>query len=778
MNNINIIEKITRIILFLRIPIIILFFLIFLCFGYFKNSLIYDNSAGIDDIIKEDDRVLQEYRKFEKDFESNDNIIIGLQAKNIFNNQFIYFLKDLNKELIDIEGVDDVIDLTTISDVYGQNNDLIIEKFILEDEMPYSDTQLNKMKEYFINHKLLKNRFVDTSGKATLVYIRYNSKLLTNDKTTEVFINQILNKANKLINDKKVSINCYFAGDKIVESVISDIQKKEEYISYIMMASLFIILFIIFRRINGALLPIIIAVISLVFTIGFKALLKSEFSTIDSLLYALIFTISIGDSVHILSAWYSADYNMINDKKQRITEIMKHIFRPCFFTSLTTAIGFGAISISTIPQLRNFGFFASISVIFAFIITMTLTPSVLVLFNFKKRKDYDLKQISFGKRLLNRLNDKITGFLKNITLKYSKIIILIFTVFLIISIIGIFFVKIGTNPYSFLKDNNKINIALRFIEENISGIKDVEVIIEKDGEEPFKDPEIIDEIDSFQSEIEKMDGVSVGNSYIILLKLMNQAMHGNDINYYSIPETKNLVGQYLLLYEMSDDEGELDKWINYDYNKIRINFKIKNSCNFKSIDKKIEEYFKKSNNSFKYYITGSAKLWDHTDRIFLKNQLMSLFLSIIVISIILFLLFKSFKFGIISFIVNIFPILAGLSILGFSGIGLNMGTVMIAPIIIGIAVDDTIHFLNSFKINKKKTDDLNIIYTNVFKSVTKPIVFTSVILAFGFGSNIISSFKPNAYFGAVSAVTLLIAMISDLLLLPSLISIFYKKNNK
>jgi hypothetical protein len=348
------------------------------------------------------------------------------------------------------------------------------------------------------------------------------------------------------------------------------------------------------------------------------------------------------------------------------------------------------------------------------------------------------------------------------------IIVLIFLVILIVSILGIKQITIGTDPYSFLKDETDVNVALDFIEENFCGVQDLELVLSSDTLNYFKNPQVLQQVEQFQKKISKLDAVTESNSIIPFIKLLNKAMNNNWESFYELPVQQEIISEFLLLYELSGDPDDLLEWVNWDYSKIRLNFKIKNNADIKSIEDNISLFFKENNFSCQYEITGSSLLWNKVDKVFLKSQVISLMFSVLFIIIILFIIFRSLKLGLIAFIVNLFPIIVGFGILGFSKIGLNMGTVLIAPIAIGIAVDDTIHFITQYK-NTCIVTDLRKRMEKVLRVVLKPIVFTSVILAIGFGSNNISSFKPNAYFGIVSAATLFVAMITDLFLLPALL---------
>jgi len=775
-------DKITRIILMLKIPIILVSFGIFIYFGYLMQYMEFSPSSSINDILETDAPSVVNYNNFKEEFGSHENLIIGLETDNIYQNDFLEFIINLGNKLKEMEGVEEIFSLATISDIYGKKDELVVEHFIDEEDLPYSDKKLNRMRDYFFKHPFLSNRIVDKDGRAILIHVRLDSEYIENKekenrKAKIQLANSIMDTALGCIQDESVKgilkITPYFVGDAVVSSEISVTQENEMYISYVMFSVLTIILLLIFRSFFGVAIPIFVALLTLAFVIGLKVLLNSKFSTIDPMLYALIFTISIGDSIHIISAWHSKMYMLIPDKKERILKIMNHNMVPCFFTSLTTAIGFGAISASSIPQLQSFGVFACISVVTAFVLTVTLTPSFMTLFNSKS--SIGLSATAKKENFLNRLHDNAVNGITNATYKRPKTIISIFLIGAIISVIGIFQINVGTNNYSFLKDSSPVNIALHFIEDNICGIMDFEIALESDTPDDFKRPELLKKAENLQDYITSLDEITQSNSIIVFIKLLNKAMNENDPSYYKIPETKELIAQYLLLYEISGDAENLGDWISFDYDKIRINFRLAQGVDFANIKNKLNRYMEEHEIPFKANLTGNAELWSKTDEAFIKSQVKSLLITVSSISLILFIIFRSIRLGLYSMIVNFTPVLFGFGFLGFSGIGLNMGTVMISAIAIGIAVDDTIHFIIKYKSVAKVERDLHTIIQKVLNVVIKPIIFTSVILAFGFASNTISSFKPNCYFGLVSAIMLIVAMITDLFLLPSIIVAFAPK---
>ena len=774
-----IIDKYVNILFIFRIPILLIVIFLFFYMGYVGQEMVYDSSAGIDNIVKENDPVLTGYNRFKEQFNSTESVTIALETENLYTNSFLKLITELAPLLQATDGVTDVLTLSTMNDIRNIDERLTIKPFIDKEDIPYTSTQLKRFEKRFSQHPFLKNKIVNTAGDAVVFYIRLNEKLLEDPKVEKALSNSIQNTVNKHIyqfnQEHNQKVASHFVGDIIVSSKISRVQQGEDYIATVMIIVLAIVLFFVFRSVLGSVLPVFISMTTISVVMGLKAVFYSPFSTIDSLLYALIFTISICDSVHFLSFWYSNEYKHIRDKKEKVKKILFHIIKPCFYTSITTAVGFAAIAITGITQLRHFGIFASFSVLLAFILTITFIPSALSLLELNSIVRLKEKLPFFGKhaKQANCLN-VISQKLSSVTYNARYIIFAVYIGVFVISIFGIMNIKIGTDPYSFLKDSTDVNKSLRYIEREFCGIQDIELVLESDTKDFFKYPENLHALQNIQASVTGLEGINESNSIVYFVKLLNKALNNGNDAHYKIPETKRAVSQYLFLYEISNNPEELFDWVNKDYNQARINFKVKNNINLKNIRSRIDKIVAHTGMDISRTSTGSAVLWERADHVFLNNQIRSLLYSVALITLIIFLIVRNLKFGLISFIVNIFPIVVGFGVLGFSGIGLSMGTVLIAPIAIGIAVDDTIHVISHYTYNKEAGSVQNRLY-QVFRMTLKPIVFTSVILAIGFGSNMISAFKPNCYFGLISAITLLVAMVSDLTLLPALIAVKDKR---
>ncbi|MDA3900332.1 MAG: MMPL family transporter [Spirochaetes bacterium] len=733
-------------------------------------------SAKIDSVLPKDDPVLIQFERAEDiftDCDGGDTIYIAFETKDAYSNEFLSFLYSIVSGITELKNVSKTIDMFSASTVTGAKGEIRIDPFIDGDDLPLTNDEVRLIKKRIFDDPLANERLVSRNGNAAMTIVNLQPDL--DDVQKEKTLNTIKNLIFKNSLEYKKSshpLQVHYAGDLIIQQEIAHVQSSEGYIFPLMISVLVIILFILFRSVAGVIIPCAIMMISVTTTLGLKSLFGSPMTTIDPMIYALITTISVADSIHFVSAYYTPELYSGLDKRERIAAIMEHSLYPCFLTSITTATGFAAIACSSINQLKSFGLFAAAGVAAAFIYTVILVGPLISVFSGTPKK--------VEIRFLNNLQDKYDYAIKQVTLFLSrtvtnsaKKITAVFALFTIILLISSMLIRTGTDPYSFLKDTNRVNRWLKFVEANFGGIDTIDIILESDRTDYFKQSTPLIQTDRFIMSLAKIKGIKRTDSIVSLVKQMNRALLA-DPEDYRVPHSDSHVAQLMLLFEMSDDTETLYTWVNSDYSAARIRVVIDPQTEPAIIKSDIIKLIDSSGfeGSIKSTITGPALLWDHVDSVFIRGQLLSLLVSLVVISFILLLIFKSVRLGLCAIAVNIFPIICGLGFMGVFGIALSMGTVMITPIAIGIAVDDTIHFIFRYKKEIQNESAFYPAVSNVFDMLFRPIAFTSLILTAGFLSNTLSAFKPNSWFGLVSSIVIIIAMLTDLLLLPSLINLF------
>ena len=445
-----------------------------------------------------------------------------------------------------------------------------------------------------------------------------------------------------------------------------------------------------------------------------------------------------------------------------MTQSLQKIGTAIFLTSITTAIGFGALSMVNIEIVKEFGIFTAMGVFFAFIITVLFIPSTLMLLGKTPKTKLEAYSRGYRVKIVKKLIKIVRGHPKKI----------IFTG-ITITIIG-FFGALQINPHSKLLDDlrpgNTLLEDMRLAEDRMGSVLPVEIIITVDENENFQDIQDVavisftDELASYISKIPEIGKVVSVSDY---LKAINQAMNDGDKSFYQVPLSREIISQYMLLYD-----SEFNSLINSDLTKLRIASQIKDIDSRRSaeIEKELNTYIASViPEGITAEVTGTAFLALRTNNYLVKNLLGSFLVALIIITFLMIVLFRSVKMAFISILPNIIPMMVMAAVLGFLQIPLRPATAMTFAVAFGIAVDDTLHYLIRYRMELSKqhyrqANDSTMLGTGI------AMMSTTAILSAGFLVLILSQFTPTVEFGMLSVITIVTALIGDLTFLPALLS--------
>jgi hypothetical protein len=512
--------------------------------------------------------------------------------------------------------------------------------------------------------------------------------------------------------------------------------------------------------------------------VGFLIMCGESINSVTVIIAPILLAISIADSIHILSHYKEVYLSNGNNHKNAVIHSAKMLWLPCLFTSITTGIGYLSFITTSVRAVKIVGFFTAAGVMIAFFMTIFLLPSVLLLFQNRvgkslkagKLKETNKKKLN-GKKSMTSL---FLSFLSNFTIKRYKAISAVFLIITIIIGAGMSQLIFDTDFVNYLKNSNKIKKDIIFIENNLRGTVPVELIIEASSVEyDFTHPESLVLIEKIQKNvINHMDGrYTTSFSAADYFKEVNRAFNGGDNAFFSIPDEQPDLIDY---YETGDAEI-LDKIISPDKMKARISFSSLFGSTKKS--EKFMTYLKTDvskllGDNYSYRFTGLSGLYVTMDHNLKTSQLRSFGTAFILIFFMMFFVCRNIKLTVISMIPNIFPIAVTLGIMGWAGIPLDTSTIMIASVTIGIAVDDTIHFITWFRRNRLNGMDTESAIKKTFMDTGKPIIMTSVVLCIAYFVLMTGSVKPIIAFGALAGLAMFFALLGDLFILPAAILIF------
>ena len=619
--------------------------------------------------------------------------------------------------------------------------------------------QLSKAdQQRILSDSRLINRLVSNDGRAIAI-------LLTVEDIKDTDASLVLDDSLSALLDN-YDLNFHIAGKPYYQSQLAK-QTGKEFRNYTIISILLIILalYLMFRRLRIVAVAFLSVVVSMVLFFGFVGLTGYAIDPVSSLFPIILIVVSVSYSIHILSKYLedAADH----PKKEALKKTIKEVGLATFLTSVTTGIGFSSLASTSIPSIKNFGLYAAAGVMMSFITVITFTPSLV---NVLQQKKFLAKPstIKTGSMWMERLY--------YFNIKNQLKIIIAFLLLILISIAGI--LNIGPEAhFSSYFPSGEVKEDFEYFEKHFGGIRNFELGVILKDDAKVTDLQVLQDLNKLEEYIENHPGISAVLGPATILKTMNQAYKGEIEGSYALPEDKETVDE---LYDVATyrSGGIVKNIISKNNDAARITARIEDvglEENLK-ISKDLNQFIDNNLDTSiaEYKQTGYTFLMDKNIIYGRSNLLWGLALAFVIISILMALLFRNYKMVFISLIPNIIPVLFAGAIIGFSGIEMTISVTIVFAIAFGIAVDDTIHFLSKFKLELAAVKNVDLAIKNSLRVTGKALVMTTIVLIMAFGILVTSSYPATFYIGLLMTITLVTALLADLLLLPILIRLLIK----
>ena len=493
--------------------------------------------------------------------------------------------------------------------------------------------------------------------------------------------------------------------------------------------------------------------------------------------FGLVSVAAIADVMHVMSG-----YLFFYQKGQPHQQVMRSVFSKtalaCLLTSVTTSIGVFSLYFINLRVIQTMGLLSGIGVLFAFILTIILLPILLNWFPPRPSRRGNDTKVTFIQRA-------VQGFLQRIEKLisvYPKIVIVFFAVGGILLVIGMTRIEIDTVFSEYYPPESPVRKTINLMDEQFLGTENMEVLLETKTEGSFRDPEMLHALESIKTWLEMRYPELVTYNWTMnnQLKQTHKKMMGSDEEAYKIPERTELISQLLLLIEAGDYE-DLERMVSIDYANARMSVSLKTIGSKKSVElinvvqpelERIIAPLKKRYPSLKITVTGRVGAWARVFDAISWSQIRSFGIAFLIISLIMVGIFGSLRLGLVSVVPNTFPILIVFGLMGWLGFKLDTTTLMTAPIIIGVAVDDTIHFLTHYRLSLLRGSSISEAIGSTLHEVGQAIVFTTLILMSVFLCFIPVNNVGVSRFSILALIAVLSALVTDLLLLPALCRVF------
>lgn len=742
-----------------------------LIMGYFltKNKI----SNEMMQMLPKTDSTFIEYQKFKNQFGQDGSLVfIAFQDDNLFElNRFDSLVKFTN-EIRNTDGVEECMSIARAVQLI--KNDSLKKfdfKFLFPDHIT-SQTELDSLHQELSKIELYKELLYNESTNVYLLMISLDREIINTPERTPL-IYKI--KDLGISYGEKMGVEVHFSGMPLIRTETTQLLKGEMGI-YMGLAILvaIILLTLFFRSFNATFYPIIIVFISLIWTFGVIGMLGYELTMLTVVVPTMIIIMGIENCIFLINKYHS-EFREHNNKAKALIRVIHHIGNANFLTNATTAIAFASFITTGNKQLVEFGVVASICIIINYLLTLILLPTIL---------SY-LKPLS--EQNINHLNskpiNKFLDFVINTILNHRKLIYGIMSVLLIIACFGISLLKTTGKVVDDVPKGGTVYQDLLFLEKNFNGVLPFEITVNTKVRKGVLNVQNMEKIDSLQTILYQYPQLSKSISIVNVVKYGNQVFYGNDPEYYEVPSKRDLafLQKYIPTFERKPGKKTLiDNFVDSTLQTVRITAQIKDIGTteineiYDDLLPKVYSIFPKD--KYDVSITGSAVTFLEGTNYLKINLLQSIGIAVVVIALLMSLLFTSFRMIVISMVPKLFPLIMTAGIMGFFDISLKPATIIVFGVSLGIAVNDAIQFLSRYRLQLIFTKgDIKLSVVNALKDAGHSMIYSVLVLFFGFGVFAFSSFGSISILGILVPVTLCMALFCNLFFMPSLILSTRKK---
>ena len=773
-----------------QIILLIITITLLLFASYFIKNFRIDASS--DTLVSQNDESFNYFNYYQKLFPTKNSLVIAIQSSKIINKILLNEINVLSEKIEKLPEVYSVFNInkapilllgnTTLLDLANNNYETILN----------TNYEIDDVLDEFTKSPLYSDQIINKDKNVTslVIYLNENKKAINLKKNKTLYLSQgkyykikteidnereeLINKIRNIIGNSNQDFNYFLGGVEMISSdVISYVKNDIINFSIIVLLIIILILFIIFKRLKWVFAIFFTSISAVYLTVGLAGLINFEITAVSANFLSLMFVLSISMNVHIMNNYLQ--------NKITLTENIKMMFLPCFYTFLTTVVAFLSLIISDIKPVIDFGLIMIIALSIVLISSFLILPLVLSFFLKEDKK--------------SSLNLNLLETFSCFAIKYSKYVIGLNCILFLISIYGITNLSVENSFVKYFKNNTEIYKGMYLIDNELGGTTPLDIIIKfNDQYNEMNKPEEVEEDDlEFEDDIfsddffENDDDTWFTSEKIKTIEIIHKYLQsreeiGKVTSIYSFIDIANQINKKKLTnFELSVLYKEIpldyktnliDPYLNIENNMIKISARIKDSKDIKRNDL-IQEINLFLSNDFdnleEFKVNGLLVLYNNMLKSLFSTQIKSLGFVILAIFSMFIILFRSIKLSVIGIIPNIFASTFILGLIGLFKIPLDIMTITIAAISIGIAVDNTIHYIYRYKENSKLDNKNDIIIGKTHLTVGNAVLITSIAITAGFLTLCLSSFVPTVYFGLFTSFAMIFAMIGVLITLPSIL---------
>jgi predicted RND superfamily exporter protein len=745
-----------------------------------------DNS--MEALLHDDDPAMVLYNQFRDQFGRDEYVLVAIKPANVFDLAFLNKLRAFHTELEnEVPYLDEIISLVNARHTYGSEKELIVEDLL--EEWPQDAADVAEVKKRVLSNPIYVNTLIsEDAGFTTLTIkplthssISDDQDVLTGfeagtvadddlgspDYITEEELMALVDAVREVTaRYESADFRTYLAGGPVMENRINE-QMEIDVGKFTLAACalVLVVLYTVFRRISGVILPIVIVGLALSSTVGLMALLGIPFSMTTGILPPFLLTVGVCSSVHILVIFYQ-QLGKGASREEAIVFSLGHCGVAVMMASLTTAGGLVSFYAAPIAPISGLGFIAPIGVMLATGYTLVLLPALLAVVPLSASAPIPQEKNLVLRRLLSACGD--------ISIRYPWGVVGASALILGLALGGASQLYFSQDHLRWFPKDEPLRQATTLIDQELKGAMSVEVVVKTGVENGLHEPTLLHKLDEISASIQSIrnGGLFVGKATSVLdvVKETHQALNENRPDFYVIPDSRKLIAQELLLFENSGSD-DLEELVDTQFRKARVTLKVPwvDAMLYPSFLASVENRFASYlQDGVGVEVTGISAVFGRMSSSLIVTMGRSYLIAVMIITPLMILLLGSFRRGFLSMIPNLAPIIVILGIMGWLDIPLDITSLMVGGIIIGLAVDDTIHFMHQFNRRYQETGDPQRAIRDTLQATGSAMLFTSVVLSAGFFVFTLAYMENVSTFGALSGLATIVAFFADVTLAPAM----------
>ncbi len=757
------------------------------------KHLAFDTSSEA--LLHESDPYRIEYDRLRETFGQDRSIILAISSQHIFSETFLKKLKALHRDIeASVPYLKNVDSLLTARCVSGKDDTLQVDELLAS--WPEKAVDMKALRRRVMANPFYRDHFISKDGTMTAIVIKTQA-VIVDEPISDADIMTGFSDGFETDPEPEVTDTHFISAREIreivavLETIISEYQADDFDIGFtgspvvvdvfnravatdmtrcalLAMAAIILVMIFLFRRISGVFIPLMVVIMSVVSTLGIMAVLNVNIKIMTAILPVFILCVGVADSVHVLSAFFR-EYRGSTTKEDAIARAMNSTALAVLLTSLTTAAGLLSFAFAEISAIGEMGIFSAIGVVIALAYTICMLPPILALLPLKPEA---------VKNRRSRVTDRILAGFAAFSVSHPKKIIIGSVILLLVVAAYLPRLRYVDHMLNYFSDHMKVKHDIIRIDKKMSGIISFEAIIDTGEENGLHDPEILNRIERLADrlkndpEIRRISRVGIQKVFSIvdIIKEINQALNDDDPLFYVIPDERRMIAQELFLFENSGRD-ELEPIVDTAFSKTRVSIKVPwlDSMGLYQLSLRIRHL---ADDIFtghaRINLTGMSVILARTLPATLTSMKESYILAAVVISVLMIFLAGNIKTGLVAMFPNLLPILTIMGGLAMLDIPLDMTSLMIGSIAIGLVVDDTMHFIHHFRRHFDQTRDARKAVHNTLLGTGRALLITTLVLTGGFLALTMAEMPNLSRFGILLAITLVLALMADFILAPAL----------